>query len=510
MRYYLPRICGCNGITLLPGRTLTPLLTPPRAAAAVLTATLTLAGCATGTTTDIYADVVRGFFTTPTDATVSEDMLANTPFAYMEARLGDAAQSVLVLGWQEHGEDKWVSAGNEMLVLRHGRVVRTLGLPVDRQFTASAETDPLAEVSDPARLDGRTWQSTLDWHGKQGAGFLAKARFRDHGMSRVEVRPAERRALRRIEEQVSLRPAAIEYSNWYYFDEHGQIIKSRQHVHPEQPPLTLVMVREPGPTTPPGPVETLPAPAAVAADQVRVALDDGAVLSLPAGEQRLSEVLRRATADGGAWAPGLRLYRSDLAAQDAARRARTRLSEQLTKLADAAERREDLARARAVRALIDRLPPAAPGERLPVVLDLDRLRVTPSLDVWLPPGEYRLARGPRPETLTLAGMATHPGARGLVPGRSVAAYLASEPLAAGADRDHVWLVQPDGAVRQVPVAAWNREFMLPQPGATLVVGLADRAWRRGEAAPLNDALVALYADQPPAVTAPPALAEVSR
>ncbi|MCC5862857.1 MAG: capsule biosynthesis GfcC family protein [Gammaproteobacteria bacterium] len=494
----------------MPGRTPTHFPASPRTAAAVLTAAFALTGCAAGTTTDIYADVVRGFFTKPSDATVSEEMLANTPFAYMEARLGAAAQSVLVLGWQEHGEDKWVSAGNEMLILRHGRVVRTLGLPVDRQFTASAEPDPLAEVSDPAQLDGREWQSTLDWNASHAAGFLAKARFRDHGMTSIELRPEDRRELRRIEERVNIRPVGIEYSNWYYFDARGQIVKSRQHVHPEQPPLTLVVVREAGPAAPVHAVETLAPETALASDQVQVRLDDGAILALPPGPQRLSEVVSRATADGDAWWPGLRLYRSSATAQDAAHAARTRLIEQLEAFAEAAEQRDDGPRAQAARALIDTLPPAPPGEMLSVVLDLDRLRVTPSLDVLLPPGEYRLLRASRPETLSLAGMAVHPGERGYVPGRTVAAYLASEPLAAGAERDHVWLVQPEGTLRQVAVAAWNREFALPRPGATVVVGLAGRAWRRGELAPLNEALAALYAAQPPAAAQAPAVAERSR
>lgn len=459
-----------------------------------------LAGCASGGTLDIYGDVLRGVFARPADATVTDEMLTNTPFAYLEVRREGSAQSVLVLGWQENGEDTWVSAGNELLILRHGRVVRTLGLPGDRAHTASAEADPLALVTSPEALHGQQWRSTLDWSGHAGAGFLASSRFHDHGMVTREIRAGETRTLRRVEEQVQLRQTGIRYSNWFYLDDDGAVVKSRQYVHPDEPPLTLVMVRPPGPTPQPTPPEPLGAEVSPDPTHIEVRLPSGQRLALPPGPQRLSTLLLLADDGQPTWWPGLRLYRLDGGRAAAARALREELVADLEALSKrrgwpGGDRRRYAKRAAAISGLVERLPPAPPGEVQPVVLDLPQLRRTPSLDVLLPPGQYLLTGRPRPEIVTLTGLVEHPGERGFVPGRSVAAYLAVENLLAGADADQVWVIGPEGNVAEVPVALWNREFALPQPGSTLLVGLAQRGWGR-ETATLDRRLAEFHAAQP--------------
>ena len=463
--------------------------------AILLLATFALAACAPGGTTHIYYDVVKGFFEKPADAVVTDEMLAARPFAYIEARLGDGPQSVLVLGWQDDGEDKWVSAGNEMLVLRHGRVVRTLGLPIDRLHTASAEVDPLAQAASGASLDGKEWRSTLDWAGVHGAGFQARSEFRDHGIEAVALRAGQTLQLRRVEELVTLRPAGLEYSNWFYLDGDGTVLKSRQILHPDLDPLTLVVVRPPAEAAPVPSQASVPAEDEADNTRVRLTLADGRRILLPPGPRRLSEVLLSSGNSSEIWWPAARLYRTDAARQHEARASRDALIAELEALAAKAEQRGRSARAASLRDRLESLPPTPPGEPLVTVLDPDRLRLTPALDVLLPPGEYLLVAPTRPETLTLAGLVEHPGERGFVPGRNIAAYLATEPRTPGADRDHVWLLQPDGSAEPSPVAHWNREHALPLPGATFLVGLSSRGWGRPVEA-LNRELATLYAAQP--------------
>lgn len=473
-----------------------------------------LCGCAPGGVFDIYRDVGRELLARPSDVVVTNDMLDTTTFAYLGVRREGGSQSVLVLGWQDNREDSWVSASNEMLILRHGRVVRTLGLPVDLAHTASAEPDPLGLISAPEELHGRQWQRTLDWDGHAGAGFLAKSHFLVHGTVTRQSLEGETRTLHRVEEQVEVPQAHIRYSNWFYLAVDGAMIESHQFVHPDEPPLTLVMVRPPGPAPEPTQPEPLDAEALPDLTRIEVSLPTGQRVALPPGPQRLSTLLLLASDGQPTWWPGLRLYRLDGGRATAARALRAELVSDLEALVrrrgwPGGDQRRYAKRAAALASLVQHLPPAPPGELQPVTLDLPQLRRNPSLDVLLPPGDYLLTQRARPEVLTLAGLVAHPGGRALSPGKSVTTYLAAEIRRVGADADNAWLVSPNGEVTQLRVALWNREFALPQPGSTLFVGLARRGWGR-EASTINRRLAELHAAQPH-VSAPVAQpAEVRR
>ena len=64
----------------------------------------------------------------PDDVTVTDQQVASLPYASLYARINEGPRIFVVLGYDEQGQQKWVTQDKAMLVMLHGRLVKTLGL----------------------------------------------------------------------------------------------------------------------------------------------------------------------------------------------------------------------------------------------------------------------------------------------------------------------------------------------------------------------------------------------
>ena len=133
--------------------------------------------------------------------------------------------------------------------------------------------------------------------------------------------------------------------------------------------------------------------------------------------------------------------------------------------------------------------------RRPNTLDPVRLELEPRSNRPLAAGD-RLIYPPRPATVTVTGAVEADCALPFVGLRPATAYVADCPRHAAADRDWLYVVQPDGTALRRGVAGWNRDPVQPlAPGARIVVPLR-QALLEGRAEGLNDDLAAFLATQP--------------
>mgnify|MGYP001083371995 CR=1 FL=1 len=109
-----------------------------------------------------------------------------------------------------------------------------------------------------------------------------------------------------------------------------------------------------------------------------------------------------------------------------------------------------------------------------VPLDPDNIRIYPEHNRRLD-GEYSVYTLQRPATVRLFGLRENSGPQPFVPGQDVKTYLDNHAPLAGYDKNQVWLIQPDGTTRQVPVAYWNHRHAEAAPGSTLFVGFSAHA-----------------------------------
>ncbi|PLR31136.1 hypothetical protein CYR55_21270 [Chimaeribacter californicus] len=109
-----------------------------------------------------------------------------------------------------------------------------------------------------------------------------------------------------------------------------------------------------------------------------------------------------------------------------------------------------------------------------VPLDPDDVRIHPEHNRRLE-GEYSVYTLQRPTTVRLFGLVENSGPQPFVPAQDAKTYLDNHAPLAGYDKNQVWLIQPDGTTRQVPVAYWNHRRAEPAPGSTLFVGFSAQA-----------------------------------
>ncbi|WP_315339093.1 capsule biosynthesis GfcC family protein [Pseudomonas grimontii] len=109
---------------------------------------------------------------------------------------------------------------------------------------------------------------------------------------------------------------------------------------------------------------------------------------------------------------------------------------------------------------------------------------------------------PRPDSVRVVGAVAVACTLAFQPMQRPLDYLHACPALAEADRDYLWLIQPDGHVTRLGIAAWNREEGTPPaPGSTLLVPI-----RSDDLDPLtpelNQQLAEFLATQPLAEVTP--------
>jgi len=130
------------------------------------------------------------------------------------------------------------------------------------------------------------------------------------------------------------------------------------------------------------------------------------------------------------------------------------------------------------------------AERIVIPIDYDRARLESSFNPSFEPGSYLMQLSRRPTTVTFWGALQNSVTlyhKGVTP---VAEYLTALTFSEYADRQNVVILQPDGRVQTVGIAAWNNQFSEVMPGATVFVpfsfGIFD-----AELQQLNERLLAL-------------------
>jgi hypothetical protein len=205
---------------------------------------------------------------------------------------------------------------------------------------------------------------------------------------------------------------------------------------------------------------------------------------------RFAEAVLAAMPTEHAYALGAAVLRPS--AQAGQQRLKAGLQYDLQALASDPETTPALAlRAEALREWLSTLPVTG---RVRAELDPRRLEVDRASNRLLASGDQFLYP-PRPATVQVVGAVTAPCTLPHVPLREAAGYLRDCPLEAdSADRDQLFVIQPNGAVQRLGIALWNRAA--PQalaPGAVVYVPLDERALR---ALPqLNDELAQFLATQ---------------
>lgn len=128
-------------------------------------------------------------------------------------------------------------------------------------------------------------------------------------------------------------------------------------------------------------------------------------------------------------------------------------------------------------------------------MDPDWVRTHPQANRRLE-GDYSVYTLNKPTTVRLAGVMANSGQASWLPGRSVVGYLEDHQRLSGAERNVALLIAPNGEVKEVPVAYWNRRHVEPEAGSTIYVGFS--SWTLpGDDEDLNQQIVSVLTHRIP-------------
>lgn len=144
-----------------------------------------------------------------------------------------------------------------------------------------------------------------------------------------------------------------------------------------------------------------------------------------------------------------------------------------------------------MRESFDRMPVTG---RVPQMLEPRSLEASRSQDRPALDGD-RLIYPTRPATVTVVGAVVAECKLPHVPGKSLRAYIRQCPTISAASREHLFVVQPDGAIEKAGIALWNRSAETAlAPGAVIYAPLAETILSKGSSE-LNEDAVRFLATQ---------------
>lgn len=192
-----------------------------------------------------YLNTLSYAFNPPGDVSVSLEHVRASNADLMYFRYGDQSRAVMVLGFLDNSQYKWVSADNALVNIEYGRIVRTIGLPNDLLYVTKMIPDPLQQGI--TALAGVSWQSRVDWENDE-YGYLVQSDFSEPESAEIDIL-GHRFAVLKITETLTYieKPVFVrfdqQWQNEYWFDRSsGQLLQSRQRYAPFQPVSEMVFL----------------------------------------------------------------------------------------------------------------------------------------------------------------------------------------------------------------------------------------------------------------------------
>lgn len=211
---------------------------PKLATAVGFIAVLGLTGCSS--TMRTYVDTLQLAFNQGADVSLSNEQLANRRTDALYATVGGLPRAQLELMYVEHGQYKWRSADNAMLILQHGRLVKTTGFTNDLLFMTALQDDPLKQ-NIAAIQPGQQWQAYTDWAVANETGYPVQ--FVIKAVAEVPLELLNQQfSTKRVTEQVTF-ANGDSANNEFWFDlQSGSLLKSKQQIAPFWPSVELIHI----------------------------------------------------------------------------------------------------------------------------------------------------------------------------------------------------------------------------------------------------------------------------
>ncbi len=178
----------------------------------------------------------------PADVTVTPEQVANLPYASLYARINDGPRIFVVLGYNENGQQKWVTQDQAMLVTQHGRLVKTLGLPSNLADVSNLAQDPLADALH--LQNGASWTRMVQWREQENVRAATAISTFQRGDDTVLDIAGERVPCRVWHETVRMESLGAEWQNTFWIDNRdGTVLQANQMLAADAFPIAITLLK---------------------------------------------------------------------------------------------------------------------------------------------------------------------------------------------------------------------------------------------------------------------------
>jgi hypothetical protein len=187
-------------------------------------------------------DTARVAWQGPPDAPLTRAQIAEMPYATIWAKFAKSSRALLVLGRYDGEDLHWISANRAVLVTRHGRLVKTVGLPRNLLATQVIGTDPVA--TGLQRISGEESSVRLVDIGPDNHFQVPlRSTYQRVQEETIDILDLHFATLH-VQERTTARTLKWEFVNDYWADLHtGFIWRSIQHVAPDLPPIEMDVLK---------------------------------------------------------------------------------------------------------------------------------------------------------------------------------------------------------------------------------------------------------------------------
>lgn len=173
---------------------------------------------------------------------MTQESISKLPYAALSAKIGDGSETMLVLGRMDGTDHHYFAQDKAFIIVRHGRVVRSHGLPHNLWYTGFSTEDLFAQGLHTLKAP-MTEKRIIDLNREGLQQIQVHATFKPEGTEKLDIYGREY-PLIRIRECVSVPQLKWHYENIHWvFAHNGMVMRSMQHLHPSLGPIELIMLR---------------------------------------------------------------------------------------------------------------------------------------------------------------------------------------------------------------------------------------------------------------------------
>lgn len=172
----------------------------------------------------------------------TREQVERLPYATLAVSLGNLPRVMMVLMRVEGEDMHWIAADRGVLVTRHGRIVKSVGLAHGNLAnTIMLEADPLALAGNWRQP--KRWRRSVDWLPGNEFGITLVADWQPESIEEIRTFTGPKRTLRVRETNTTLRGDRVLENRFWLDEETGRVLASLQQITPKAPALKLEVLK---------------------------------------------------------------------------------------------------------------------------------------------------------------------------------------------------------------------------------------------------------------------------